>query len=225
MKGFHARRSTAARMLLWCGVAGMPAASHADTLHLVPATSRVEYHIDHSVSGVTNVAGPASGVAETDSTGSLQSGVVEVDLRGLQTGIGMRDRHVKSEECLDVERFPTARFTLQPVSAIPDTLPAAASSASAAPDSAPAAMGTLAADSLAKGTLTADSLVANGTMELHGQTHELRVPLQVRREGPDLWVRGRFTFVLADWGIKRPKKLMLAAGKTVDVRLDLHFAP
>jgi len=191
MKGFRMRRCAGARVLLWCSVAGLPAASHAGTLHLVPATSHVQYHIDHSVKGVTNDAGPVSGLAETDSAGCLQSGVVEVDLRGLQTGIGMRDRHVKGEDCLDVAHFPTARFTLQP-------------------PPAPAA---------------ADSLLANGTMELHGQTHELQVPLLVTREGPGLWLQGRFTFVLADWGIKRPKRFGLAAGKTVDVRLDLHFAP
>lgn len=237
MKGFRMCRSAVAQVLLWW-VAGMPAASHAGTLHLVPATSRIEYHIDHSVAGVTNIAGPVSGAAETDSAGFLRSAAVEVDLRGLQTGIGMRDRHVKSEDCLDVERFPTARFTWQPVSAVPDSAPTAPSSAAAAPDSVPgderpasaapdSAPGEARPPSAAPVTAPAmaDSLFAGGTMDLHGQTHGLRVPLHVTREGAGLRVQGRFTFALADWGIKRPKRFMLAAGKTVDVRLDLHFEP
>jgi hypothetical protein len=38
-------------------------------------------------------------------------------------------------------------------------------------------------------------------------------------------VRGAFVLTLADHGIKRPKKLIFSAGKTVDVRLDLRFVP
>jgi polyisoprenoid-binding protein YceI len=38
--------------------------------------------------------------------------VVEIELNSLVTGISRRDRHIKSADFLDVERFPIARATL-----------------------------------------------------------------------------------------------------------------
>ena len=176
-------------ILLGWLLAAMPRPVHATALHLVPGQSRVEYHIDHSVAAVTDVAGPARGTAQVDSAGQLVSGQVDVDLRGLQTGIAKRDGHIKSAEYLDVEHFPLARFALA---------------------------GTHAAG---------DSVQATGTLDLHGETHDLHLPLRVTHDGARLHVEGRFRFALADWGIKRPKKMIFAAGKTVDVRLDLVFEP
>jgi polyisoprenoid-binding protein YceI len=84
----------------------------ASVLHVVPDSSRVEYFITHPVSNVRNTAGVPSG--EVHLVPTLQgwdiNGKVTVDLRTLETGIGMRDRHVKSEEYLNVEAFPLAVF-------------------------------------------------------------------------------------------------------------------
>jgi len=176
-------------ILLALRLVAMPQPLHAAALQVVPGESRVEYHIDHTVAAVTDVAGPATGTAQVDSAGQLVSGQVDVDLRDLQTGNTKRDHHIKSAEYLDVEQFPLARFTLR---------------------GAPVA---------------GDSVQATGTLELHGETHDLHVPLRVTHDGARLHVEGRFRFALADWGIKRPKKLVFAAGKTVDVRLDLLFEP
>lgn len=164
-------------------------------LHVVVDSSRVEYHITHTISDVTDRAGTVTGRVEVDSAGVLQSGLVEVDLRELRTGIQSRDHHIHSAEYLDVEHYPTARFTATDLR----------------PDSTDAA--------------NKNALRARGTLELHGQTRDIEVPLVVERTDDTLRARGQFTITLADYGIKRPKKLMFAAGKTVDVRVRLLFSP
>jgi polyisoprenoid-binding protein YceI len=94
-------------------------------LHAVADSSRVEYHITHTISAVTDRAGTVSGRAEVDpARGTVHAARIEVDLRALQTGIEKRDKHIKSAEYLDVERFPTAVFAFSNV--IPDSSAAAA---------------------------------------------------------------------------------------------------
>ena len=199
--------SAAAVLLVTWGLAARPAAAPL-ALHVVPDSSRVRYHISHTLSDVTDLAGTPSGEAEVEGEGDSLglTGRVQVDLRALRTGIGRRDRHVKSEDCLDVERYPACEFVLQGVAA--DT------SAAAAADAA---------------SPRHWSGRGRGTLSLHGVERELEVPmhlwwLDVPGQG-GIRLRGDFTIQLADFGIKRPKKLMLAAGKSVDVHLDLVFAP
>lgn len=162
----------------------------AEELHVVADSSRVEYHITHSLSDVTDSAGIASGVVEIDpASATVYAARVDVDLRALRTGIDMRDRHIHSSDYLDTARFPTARFDF----------------AAALADSGGAVR-------------------ARGTLALHGVEREIEVPLRLLPRADGVRVRGTFTIALADHDIPRPKMMMLAAGKTVDVRLDLLFA-
>jgi polyisoprenoid-binding protein YceI len=68
------------------------------------------------------------------------------------------------------------------------------------------------------------ALRARGTLALHGVEREVEVPLRLHAQAGGVRVRGTFTIALADHGIARPKMMMLAAGKTVDVRIDLLLA-
>src|SRR5262245_33310019 len=172
-------------------------------LHVMTDSSRVEYHITHTISDVTDRAGTVAGSVEVDSLGALQSAHVEVDLRALQTGITKRDHHIHSAEYLDVEHYPLARFTTTDLR----------------PDS------TNADDANSTHATSPSALRARGTLELHGQTRDVEVPLVVERTNDTLRARGEFTIALADYGIKRPKKLMFVAGKTVAVRVNLLFTP
>jgi len=177
------------------GIAGLWAQvqpAGAVELHLVPDSSRVEYFITHTMSDVTDFAGPAAGMVDIDvETATVHAARVEVDLRGLRTGIDKRDAHIHSHEYLDTARFPTAVFVF----------------AAALAGDAPA------------------TVRVRGTLALHGVEREVEIPLQLAPRAGALHVRGRFTIALADHGIKRPKVLLLSAGKTVEVRLDLLFAP
>jgi len=183
-----------------------PGACEPRLLQLDPAASRVEYHITHTLKDVTDLAGTPEGHVRLDTTDGVWvlEGRASVDLRALVTGNGTRDRHVKSADYLDVERYPTATFHI--VEAIADPSLAVAS------DSTHAAwIGRV-----------------RGPLAVHGVEHMLEVPMRFDavpgREGA-LRARGRFILQLADFAIPRPKKLMLAAGTSVEVRLDLVFVP
>ena len=175
-------------------------------LQLDPAASRVEYHITHTLKDVTDVAGTPSGHVRIDTTAGAWNleGHVTVDLRALVTGNGTRDRHVKSDDYLDVEKFPSAEFRF---------LQAEADSSLV-----------IAADSVAAAWVGR----VRGPLTLHGVERTLEVPVRLDavpgRDGA-LRARGRFVLQLADFGIPQPKKLGLSAGKSVDVRVDLVFAP
>lgn len=184
--------------------AARPAEPVPVDLRIEPDSSRVEYHITNPLGDVTNVAGPAAGRVHADSTGVLSvNGRVSVDLQQLATGIGMRDHHVKSKSCLNVETYPLAEFELHGV----------------APDTA------VSGEARPAGRDSVQPAVARGTLQLHGVTREIDIPVTLQWEQNQLRVHGRFTILLADYDIPRPRRLVIAAGKYVDVRLDLLFVP
>lgn len=181
-----------------------PGAGHAAVeLLLVPEKSSVRYEIDHSLGAVKDVAGTPAGRIEVDSTNGLAplAGRVTVDLRQLKTGVDQRDKHIKSDEYLDVARFPGAEFEFTGVSADSSPTP---------PDSLPPG---------------AQRARVKGKLQLHGVTRDVEIPVTLVPEAGGLRVRGGWTLALEDYAIKRPKKMMLSAGKTVAVRVDLLFAP
>lgn len=191
-------------VLLGAGATG----AQGQPLHLglVPDSSRVEYHITFSLSDVTNTAGPARGtVLATRAGGSDFFGIVSVDLRGLQTGIGRRDRHIRSADYLDTERYPLAELRIAEV-VVPSRTPE------------PAATATNPAGSVL-------SARVHGTLDLHGVRRDIDIPVDLDWRGEQVRVRGRFPIRLADHAIRRPKRLLLAAGESVEVRVDLLFVP
>jgi len=113
---------------------------------------------------------------------------VTVDLASLDTGIGLRNQHMR-ENHLETDRYPEAVF------------------AGARLHGAPAA--------LAPGQAARFELA--GSFTLHGVSRPLRVPVEVtlheaagRRE---LVVAGAFPVSLADHGISRPRFLLLKLGE------------
>lgn len=90
-------------------IAGRP---HCHRFQIDPLTSVVKFTV--SFLGLFTVEGTFSGLAGTiehqASNGGPSNVGAEVPLSSVKSGIGLRDRHLRSRDYLDVERFPSAVF-------------------------------------------------------------------------------------------------------------------
>lgn len=64
-------------------------------------------------------------------------------------------------------------------------------------------------------------LEIDGTIEIHGSAHRVKIPARVRLAGDSLTGTARFTVPYVEWGMKDPSVLMFRAGK--EVRIVLSF--
>ncbi len=60
-------------------------------------------------------------------------------------------------------------------------------------------------------------LTLRGTMDIHGGTHDIRIPAHVRVDGPDVSGTARFDVPYVDWGMKDPSVFVLRVEKHVHV--------
>lgn len=131
---------------------------------------------------------------EPDSLGDSLRVVIEVDMASLDTGIELRNRHMR-ENHLHTDQYPKAIFRGGRFTRL------------SSPQLTP--------DRPLTGTLA-------GTMELHGTTRELEVPFEMRREGGALHVVSRFPISLADYGIPRPQFLVMRLDDIQRVTVELE---
>jgi polyisoprenoid-binding protein YceI len=134
---------------------------------------------------------------EPDSLGDSLQVVIEVDMASLDTGIELRNRHMR-ENHLHTDQYPKAIFRgghLEDLSSA-----------------------RLATGVPVTGTLT-------GTMELHGTTRPLAVPFQMTSTGAALRVSCRFEISLADYGIPRPQFLVMRLDDIQRVTVELEARP
>ena len=59
-----------------------------------------------------------------------------------------------------------------------------------------------------------------GTFSLHGQDHEVVIPVAVRISGPDLTLDANFSVPYISWGLKNPSTFIFRASDTV--QLSVH---
>lgn len=128
----------------------------------------------------------------------------EVDLSSLDTGIGLRDTHMR-EQYLHTDKYPKAIFTLEKIRK---------SSGSALNPN--------------KTVL----VTAEGTLELHGVKRNITVPVKVtylpesqstmgKLPGNLLRITTDFDVKLADYKIERPQMVLLKVGEVAHINLDL----
>jgi polyisoprenoid-binding protein YceI len=132
-------------------------------------------------------SGPDGTLSMTDAG---VKGSLGVDLRSLETGIGLRDRHMK-EEYLQVDRYPRALLTLSrlDVALVPD-------GSSFGPVSVP----------------------FEGTLSLHGTEKAVTGQARVSRSDARITVNALFSIKLAEFGIDVPKYLGITVADKVDVK-------
>jgi polyisoprenoid-binding protein YceI len=141
-----------------------------------------------------------SGFATLDPSSLADSVVIEVsaDMASLDTGIAMRNKHMR-ENHLETKKYPRAVFRGGRI---------------------------LQASATALGSGDPVTLELRGTMELHGVTRQLVVPVTAAMDdGGRLKIRAAFDVPLADYNIDRPRFLMLKLNEVQKVTVDLVLVP
>lgn len=132
-------------------------------------------------------AGPDGTLTVTDTT---VTGSIGVDLGSLETGIGLRDRHMK-EQYLHIERYPRAVLTLSRLD--PKLLPNGGPS----------------------GPVT---VPFEGTLLLHGVEKHVAGQARISRDDDRVTANAVFSITLGDFGIEVPKYLGITVAEKVDVK-------
>ncbi len=160
---------------------------------------------------IHGTAGDVSGSVIFDPN-SLErlAGKVEVQVRGMKTGISKRDRHLLSKDWLDGARYPTISFEIDGLEAV-EQVKSDATEGSAG----------------VRGK-------AVGDFTLHGTTVEMTIPFvatyiaesketRERASGDLLMVQATFQIALRDFGIKGVRGFVGSrVGEKIEVRVSLY---
>ena len=173
---------------LIAGTYGIDPAVSADTVYF-RSSARLEF-----IEGkTTNLAGGFT--VDPQNTSSGVTGLFQVDLRTLRTGIEMRDEHMR-ERHLQTDQYPFAYFSIEKVSGLPAALKSD----------------------------TTYTVSGSGTFYIHGGKRSIPISLEVRAHpgdhNPDgIRVRAKFSLNLDEFGIPRPKALFLKLAETINIEV------
>jgi polyisoprenoid-binding protein YceI len=170
--------------------------SHAHATMVIPVQSsqgRIEFHAVGRPSMI-KVNGEAKGPDGTlNIDGAKVSGDLTFDMTSLESGIGMRDDHMKNKY-LEVGKYPQAKLHLTEVS-LPEKWSAKAPAAKDVPF---------------KGELT-----------LHGQTKPVAGKFDLTGDAGKINAKANFEINIAEYGIDIPKYLGITIKNEVPVELTL----
>ncbi len=135
-------------------------------------------------------------------------GFFRIPVKGLDTGIPLRDEHLQSDMWLDAGKYPEITFTVESASKVRQ-------------------------DKKAEGYQTY-TMTLGGPLSIHGQTQTVNVPARItfipenektrmKLPGNLLGVRAEFTVALADFAIRGPANMDLIGsrvGETVDIEVS-----
>lgn len=163
-------------------------------------SNEVRFHSEATVESFDGSTDQVRGWIEVD-LADLPSGArwrVEVDMSSLDTGIGLRNRHMRDNH-LHTDEFPVAVFEGE-------------SDGAAWPAAIPAGGSTI--------------LELPGTFALHGVARERSLAVTIaHRDDGSITVETRFPVVLSEHDIPRPKFLMMKLAEEQDVQLELVAIP
>jgi polyisoprenoid-binding protein YceI len=123
----------------------------------------------------------------------LLRGKVEFSLASLDTGLSLRDRHMK-EKYLEVEKFPKSTFEILE--------------------------GTLPADLISNEVAEAE-VILKGKLTLHGVTRDLTTAAKVKKKGTTYEIQAPLEVKLPDFQIEIPKFAGITVAE--DVKIDIRF--
>jgi len=159
----------------------------------------VGFRIDEELASVGSqtVVGrtPAvTGTLEFEGT-TITSTQILVDMTGLTTDSGSRDRQIKSQS-IETNTFPEALFSL----------------------TSPIELGTLPGDGVDV------NFDATGDLTVHGVTRSVTIPLNAKVVGTVIVVTGEFNLLLSDYDIAAPQAaIVLTVQDNADMEFQLFF--
>lgn len=163
----------------------------------------VTFHSKAPLESFDGTTSSVSGIIDVDPMNlDSASGTCRVDMATLDTGIGLRNQHMR-ENHLNTDKYPEAVFQLISLSG---------------------------ADKLESGNEV--SLEAHGKFTLHGVTRDMVIPATaiwypdasstvLKSSGSALHITGEFQVVLPDYEIPRPEFLFLKVAESQRVTLDV----
>ena len=133
------------------------------------------------------------------------SGKINFEIEGMETGIELRNEHMRSEEWLDAGKYPEISFNLTSFDKIKVR------------------------SSGGKVEFTAN---AKGTFNMHGKSKTFSIPVTViyikeseasrkRAPGDLIFIKGKFKVALKDFGVKGKKGIV---GSKVGEKIDIEFS-
>ncbi len=182
--------------LVWCAPIA-PAKLAQFLIDPGAETTRIRFESKATLESFTGETRQAEGSLwlDPDALSDSITMVVTVDLATLDTGIGLRNDHMRNNH-LHTDRYPEAVFR---GARLLGEIPAR----------------------LAPGETV--RLEVAGRLDLHGIERPVRMRAQVRREEHEgrtrLWLQGRFDVKLSDFAIPRPKFLMLKVSDTQKIEV------
>lgn len=172
----------------------------ADYILSPQAKHKIEFHSKATLESFSGKAKAISAQFQIDPANVSRSrGTVTVDLRSLDTGIGLRNQHMR-ENHLHTDTFPEAIFVLDSVTGI------------------------AVLDSVGRSDVT-----VHGTMSLHGVTNPVSVPAILspgsEKIAGAIRLQTEFPLKMTDYGIPRPEFLFLKLAEEVRIVVDLTVVP
>jgi polyisoprenoid-binding protein YceI len=169
---------------------------------LVQATPAIQVPLDRGAATVELVAGGWPSAQEIPGkgkglhgrivvAGSSAQGRVSFDLQSLDTGIGLRNRHMK-EEYLETARYPQATLTLTRVD-----------------------LQGLAGEPAFSGR----RVPFEGLLDLHGVSRAVSGEARLTRDGSGVTVDAAFAVRTGDFGIRTPSYLGITVAEEVKVKV------
>lgn len=176
-------------------VLSIPICGLAAVLELDPAQSRVEFLAvgKPSMIKIKGKGAPAAGALDLTKKENL--GEIQVDLDQFDTGIGLRDQHMK-EKYLET-KDPVKRFAKLKVTRM--EFPS----------------------ELVHGRGERAGIAFQGILSFHGESKEVAGLFDAKTEGEELTGSSRFQIRLTDYKVEVPSYLGVKVADTVDVDVNL----
>ena len=187
-------------LLLLAGFAHRPAGAASYVVGENPGSDSVFFRSTASLEFIEGKTGSLTGWIDWDPAAPQGSatGILQVDLRTLKTGIETRDEHMRDRH-LHTEKYPMAWFQLTDLSKMPETV-------------------------IEDSTYHA---VAQGFFYIHGVRRRLKAPIEFAMQGadPELSATVTFELKLDEFRIDRPRALFLKLAETIEVEAVLSARP